>query len=216
MACKFHAAMMSPRLRSFPLARLTGTAACALALLLPLAAAHAEQADRDQPMTIQADQQSTLDLLKQIVVFNGNVVITQGTMAMHADRVEVRQSPEGFRSATAIGHPASFRQKRQGLDETIEGFADRIEYDGQADTVRFIGHAKVHRLRGGAVADEITGDEIAYNNVTEVFRVAGGPSNVSPANPSGRVRAVLTPAPAHPASAPPAQLKPSGGLGEQR
>lgn len=208
--------MMSLRPRPSPLARTRAVAACALALLLPAIAVRAEQADRDQPMTIQADQQSTLDLLKQVIVFNGNVVITQGTMSIHADRVEVRQSPEGFRSATAIGHPASFRQKRQGMDETIEGFADRVEYDGQADTVRFIGHAQVHRLRGGAVADEITGDEITYNNVTEVFHVAGGPSNVSPANPNGRVRAVLTPAPAHPASAPPAQLKPSTGLGEQR
>jgi lipopolysaccharide export system protein LptA len=213
MVCKFHAAMMSPCFRLPLFVRAVALGASVLALA-PLA--HADQADRDQPMTIQADQQSTLDLLKQLVVFNGNVVITQGTMAIHADRVEVRQSPEGFRSATATGHPASVRQKRQGLDETIEGFADRIEYDGQADTVRFIGHAQVHRLRGGAVADEITGNEISYNNISEVFRVEGGPTNVSPANPSGRVRAVLTPAPAHSASSPAVTLKPAPGLGDHR
>lgn len=199
--------------RLFPL-----RAAWALVLLASACApSWADQADRSQPMTIQADQQSTIDLLKQTVVFNGNVVITQGTLAIRADRVEVHQTPEGFRSASATGHPATFRQKREGLDETIEGRADRVDYDGRADTVRFYGHAVVRRLRGAAVADEITGDEITYDNVAERFAVEGGPSNVSPANPTGRVRAVLTPppqAPAKPASA--TELKPSTDLGEHK
>ncbi|MED5621424.1 lipopolysaccharide transport periplasmic protein LptA [Ideonella sp. BN130291] len=185
-------------------------------------AAWADKADRNQPMTIAADQQSTVDLLKQVVVFNGNVVITQGSLAIHADRVEVRESPEGFRSALAQGapnRPATFRQKRDGTDEYIEGTADRVEYDGQADTVHFIGHAKVKRLRGATVADEINGNEITYNNVAELFSVQGGPSNVTPANPTGRVRAVLTPrgtAASAPAPKPAAPLAPSGTLGERR
>ncbi|MEW6704463.1 MAG: lipopolysaccharide transport periplasmic protein LptA [Pseudomonadota bacterium] len=202
--------------------RLAGRA-LALALAAALApAAHADRADRNQPMTITADAQSTIDLLKQTVVFSGNVLISQGTLTIRAERVEVRENAQGFRSATALGsggRQASFRQKREGLDEYVEGFADRVEYDGQADTVHFIGHAKVRRLRGGTVADELTGDQISYDNVAELFSVQGGPSNVSPGNPSGRVRAVLTPAPkasapAAPASAAP--LKPSGSLGTPR
>ena len=214
MACKFHAAMkhlLTPSvLRAALLLALSG--ACA-------PAAWADKADRNQPMTIAADQQSTIDLLKQVVVFSGNVVITQGTLRINADRVEVRETPEGFRTALATGNPASFRQKRDGADETIEGYADRVEYDGQADTVHFIGHAKVRRLRGATVADEINGNQISYNNVAEQFSVQGGPTNVSPSNPEGRVRAVLTPrnaasAPATPASQAP--LTPSTSLGERR
>ena len=215
MACKFHAAMKHlltpPHLRAALLLALAG--ACA-------PAAWAEKADRNQPMTIAADQQSTIDLLKQVVVFSGNVVITQGTLAIRADRVEVRESPDGFRTAVAIGSPASFRQKRDGADEYIEGYADRVEYDGQTDTVHFLGHAKVQRLRGATVADEINGNRISYNNIAEQFSVEGGPTNVSPSNPGGRVRAVLTPrgaaasAPAAPASQAP--LAPSTSLGERR
>jgi lipopolysaccharide export system protein LptA len=191
--------------------------------------AHAEKGDREKPVQIEADEPGTLDLLKQVVVFNGNVVITQGTMVIRAGRVEVRQTPEGFRAATALGssgRPASFRQKRDGVDEYIEGHADRIEYDGRADVVRFVDNAEVQRLRGAAVADQVTGNLITYDNVAEVFSVQGKPA-VTPSNPSGRVRAVLTPLAADtpasgaaPASAPTTsapRLKPSTSLsGEGR
>jgi lipopolysaccharide export system protein LptA len=213
MVCKFHAAMKQAFTTS-PLRR----AALLLALAAALPAAWADKADRNQPMTITADQQSTIDLLKQIVAFSGNVVISQGTLTIRADRVEVRENAQGFRSATALGgpgRPASFREKREGVDEFVEGFADRVDYDGQADKVHFIGHAQVRRLRGATVADEITGNQISYDNVAEQFSVQGGPSNVSPANPSGRVRAVLSPA-EKPASAPQpgVSLKPSSTLGK--
>jgi lipopolysaccharide export system protein LptA len=62
---------------------------------------------------------------------------------------------------------------------------------------------------------------IAYNNATDVFTVDGGPANRTAANPSGRVRAMLTPVPkgaeaTPPAPPPPAPLKPSSQLGEGR
>ena len=85
-------------------------------------------------------------------MFNGNVVVAQGTMAIRAERVEVRERADGHRSATALGSggkPASFKQKRDGVDETIEGVAERIEYDSRGDVVRFAGNAQVRRLRGG-------------------------------------------------------------------
>jgi lipopolysaccharide export system protein LptA len=196
----------------------------AAVLLLSAAAvpAWAEKADRQQPMTIAADEQSTIDLLKQVVVFKGNVQINQGTIAIRAERVEVRQTPEGLYQATASGGAggnATFRQKRDGMDEYIEGRADRVEYDGRSDQVHFIGHAVVRRLRGATPADEITGDQISYDNVAERFSVQGGASNVTPVNPSGRVRAVLTPRAAASAPAPAeaaAPLKPASGIGERR
>jgi lipopolysaccharide export system protein LptA len=210
MACKFHAAM-----RKHPLFAL-------IAALVALPAL-ADKADRGKPLTIEADQPGTIDLLKQVVVFNGNVVIAQGTMTIRADRVEVRESPDGFRAATAIGNaarPASFRQKREGVDEQIEGSAERIEYEGRGDVVRFIGRAAVRRLRGGTPADEITGNVITYDNTSEVFNVQGGANNVSPTNPTGRVRAVLVPRDAEPAAsaAAPASaaLRSTPKLGERR
>jgi lipopolysaccharide export system protein LptA len=174
-------------------------AALGLALPLSLAAASgtaaAEKADRTKPMNVEADA-GRYDDVKQVGVFSGNVVVTKGTIQLRAGQIEVRQTPEGYQSGVASAAPgrlASFRQKREGVDETIEGQADRIEYDSRSDTVRFIGHAVVRRYRDGKVADETTGSLITYDNTAEVFSVAGGNAASSPGNPGGRVRAVLTP-----------------------
>ena len=182
----------------------------------------AEKADRTKPMVVEADRPGTVDLQHQVVVFNGNVVISQGTMVLRAERVEMREMPDGYRAASAIGSrgkPATWRQRRDGVDETVEGAADRIEFDGRADTLRFVGNGAVRRLRGSEVADEITGAVIIWDNTSEIFKVEGGAT--SAANPTGRVRAVLSPR-AEPASAPAAAaasaapLTPSRALGERR
>jgi lipopolysaccharide export system protein LptA len=199
MACKFCAAMKF---------RLLLTSLLCAAALAP---ALAEKADRSKPLTIEADQPSSVDLLKQVVVFNGNVVVTQGTMVIRADRVDVRERPDGHRSASALGSAgklAAFRQKRDGVDETIEGSAERIEYDSRGDVVRFVGNAVVRRLRGTVVADEISGSLISYDNGNETFSVQGAAaSSASAAEPAGggRVRVTLTPrseAASQPASEP--------------
>lgn len=158
--------------------------------------ARAEKADRTKPLNVAADRQGTVDLLKQVVVFSGNVIVTKGTIVIKADRVEVREGPDGYRTAVAVGsvaHPATFRQKRDGLDEFIDGQADRLEYDERADTVRFVNNAVVRRLRGATIGDEITGQQISYDNTTEVFSVVGGTPSNTAGSPGGRVRAVLTP-----------------------
>jgi lipopolysaccharide export system protein LptA len=192
-------------------------------VLCAAGAAQAEKADRGKPLIIEADRPGTLDLQRQVMVFSGNVNISQGTMVIRADRVELREAADGYRSATAIGsagQPASFRQKRDGVDETVEGVADRIEYDSRAETLRFVGNGAVRRLRGTVTADEITGAVIVWDAASEVFSVAGGAA--SPANPSGRVRAVLSPradtasAASAPAAAASAALQPSRALGERR
>jgi lipopolysaccharide export system protein LptA len=172
-------------------------------LLLVAGAAHAEKADRFKPLRVEADLPGKIDLLKQFVVFNGNVVVTKGTMTMRASRIEVHETPDGYHTAVAIGSaekPATFRQKRDGVDEWIEGEAERLEYDGKSDTVRFVGRASVRRLRGATPADEISGNLITYDSIAEVFSVSGG-APATAANPGGRVRAVLTPREGSPAAA---------------
>jgi lipopolysaccharide export system protein LptA len=186
-------------LRTFP-ARTLATAAAAVALAVAAAGVGAERADRDKPLNFAADN-LRYDSTKQTNVLTGNVLITKGTMTVKATRVEVRQTPEGHQFAVAFGgggKPAHYRQKRDGVDEYVEGEADRIEYDGRNDIVKLIGNAVTRRYRGTTLADEITGPLITYDNVAEVFTVDG--SGATTGSSGGRVRGVLTPAPA--ASAP--------------
>jgi lipopolysaccharide export system protein LptA len=191
MACKFHALMPNPTPHRRLHLALTG-----LALALAVAApARAERADRLQKINIAADHDGQIDVRNQVVVYNGNVVISQGTMVIRAARIEMRELPNGYRTAVAFGapnKPATFRQKRDGVDEYFEGEADRLEYDGQTNTVRFIKNAQLRQLRGATTANQINGNLITYDATTEKMTVSGGATPTA-ANPGGRVSAVLTP-----------------------
>lgn len=193
-------------LKPAPALRLLAATVLAAVLVLPVAA---EKGDRDKPMVVEADRPGTVDLQNQTVVFNGNVSISQGTMLIRAERVELRETADGYRVASAIGSagkPATYRQRRDGVDEMVEGAAERIEFDGRSETLRFVGNGAVRRLRGTTVADEITGALIVWDARSEVFSVQGGAA--SPDNPSGRIRAVLSPR--GDAAAPPAPARTPG------
>jgi len=164
--------------------------------LLPLTA-QAESADRGKPMAIEADA-LRYDDLHQISVFSGNVVLTKGTIQIRGARLEVRQDPNGFQYGRVTGTPeqlAFFRQKRDGQDEYIEGEGEVLNYDGRADTVTFTNRAQLRRYRGSALADQISGALIVYDNVSDKFRVDGSPAGTVSGSTTGRVRAMLTPKP---------------------
>jgi lipopolysaccharide export system protein LptA len=187
------------------------------ALLCLAGAVHAEKADRNKPMNIEADA-LRYDDLKQISVFTGRVVLTKGTILIRADRLEVRQDPDGYQFGVATStpdKPAFFRQKREALNEFIEGEGEAITYDGRADSITFARHAQLRRFRGTVLADEITGGSIVYENQTDLFTVDGAASNGSSgALGNGRVRAMLTPKPEASSPAPdPAAAKPSAKRG---
>jgi lipopolysaccharide export system protein LptA len=181
-------------------------AAAALAASL----AHAERADRDKPLNIEADRMLADDG-KQTVVFEGRVVLTQGTFVLRADKLTVRQDKEGFQTGVAVGSPARFRQKRDGADEWIDGEAQRIEYDGRAERVELFDRARVTRDK-----DEVRGNYISYDTRSEIYRVQGAKElPAAPAGRDGRVRATLQPKKKDEGAAarPPAlELKPAPGL----
>jgi lipopolysaccharide export system protein LptA len=166
-----------------PLAR-----ALVLALAAALAgAAHAERADRDKPVNIEADRMLADDA-KQTVEFDGRVVMTQGTFTLRADRITVRQDKDGFQFGVAVGNPATFREKRDGADEWIEGQAKRIEYDGRAQRVELFDQARVARDK-----DEVRGNYISYDQRGEVYRVQGAKDTQAQPARGERVRAVIQP-----------------------
>lgn len=186
-----------------------GLAALSVLLALP---AWAERADRDKPMNIEADALRYEDQ-KQLSTFTGRVVVTKGTIVMRGARLEVRQDAAGHQSGTMFAEPgqrAFFRQKREGVDEYIEGEGETIEYDGRADTVRFVRRAEMRRLAGATVMDSVLGSVIVYNNTTDVYTVDGAPrtSGAPSAAPGGRVRATLAPRNAAASAAPPAAAVP--------
>ena len=92
----------------------------------------------------------------------------------------------------------------------------------KAQTVLFTGRAVLRRYRGTLLNDQSVGSEILYNSLTEVFTVKGGDTSKTAANPTGRVRAMLTPIPEEEKNGPaapatdPATLRPSGKITEPK
>ena len=194
---------------------------CSLFVLLSWrwpAGGRAEKADRNKPMNVEADA-LRYDDLKQTSVFTGKVVVTKGTIVIRGARVDVRQDPEGYQYGVVTAEPgklAFYRQKREGVDEFIEGEGETIEYDGKADRVKFIKRAELRRYRG-AVAERRDGRQ--PDHLRQQHRRVHRGRRARPARrPGGRVRAVLAPragasAPAAAAPVqPPAQLRPSTTL----
>jgi lipopolysaccharide export system protein LptA len=199
MVCKFRADGVMNRFPFFPSLSPRVKVATLAALLLCAGSAWAERGDRSKPLEVESDgggsaPGAVMDLGKKTVVLSGNVVITQGTMRIRADRVELRETPDGRRTAVAsgsAGRPASFRQKRDRVDEYVDATAERIEYDSRSDQIRFVGDARSRRMVGNVVADEATAQTITYDNVADVVSLQG--SNGSTAAAPGRTRLVLMP-----------------------
>ncbi|MDD2914679.1 MAG: lipopolysaccharide transport periplasmic protein LptA [Gallionella sp.] len=158
----------------------------AVLLLLASPACFAERADRDKPIHLESDQ-VMMDDARHISTFTGNVQFTQGTMLIRGDKIVVTEDAEGFKHGTAYGRTASFRQKREGLDEYVDGYGERIEYDTRAETVDFYVQARVVRD-----LDDVRGEHITYSQKTEIFQVHSGAATEANAPPK-RVRAVLQP-----------------------
>ncbi len=170
----------------------TGAAIVAAAVVLAAGArvAAAETADREKPINWIADA-ADVNAETKVGTLIGHVVITQGTMVIHAEKITFRQNPDNSMSATAWGSPITFRQKRDGFDEYFEGFAQRAEYDGTKQLLELFDRALLRRNQ-----DEIRSNYISYNTATE-FAKAEGRGGVVAAPESGgagaRVRGVFQP-----------------------
>lgn len=164
--------------------------------LLAAGSARAERADRDKPVNLEADR-VTVDDIKRVHIFEGNVILKQGTLVIRTARMVVTQDAEGFQKGVATGGAdglARFRQKREGKDEHIDGEGERIEYDARTEKAEFFVRAYV---KSGL--DEVRGNFISYDGLTEKYLVTAAPG-AKPGAPAGRVTAVIQPKNAKPAA----------------
>jgi len=153
--------------------------------LLAAASALAEKGDREKDIVVGADK-LLADQASRTSTFDGGVVVTQGTMRMTAARVVVKEDADRHKYYVATGSPVTFRQKRDNVDEWIEGYAERAEFDDRNDVLKLYNRARVKRN-----TDELAGDCISYDMKRELAEVSGCPGKA--AAPSSRVKMILTP-----------------------
>jgi len=195
-----------------PVIRRTTVACAAAALLLGAPPIAAERSDRDKPTQLEANRMSADDARK-VSTFEGNVVLTKGTITLRGDRIVVRTDPEGFQHATVTGNPVRFRQKTDAAQGRpgvwTEAEAQRLEIDEKNDRIELFEKARVTRDK-----DEIRGDYVLLDQRSDFLSVGPG-KGAAPGATEGRVTAVIQPkappssaAPAAGAASPPAPEKP--------
>jgi len=156
-------------------AMLTGAAGAALA----------EQADSTKPTKIEADSMKADDV-QRLTIFQGDVVVTRGTLKIQADRIVVHQDAEGYQHSTATGDPVHFRQRLDPKPPAteggwMEGEAKRIEIDDRTGKIELFDDARVNRA-----GDEVAGNHIMVDQRADFY-------SVTPGKGGGRVSATLQP-----------------------
>jgi len=136
----------------------------------------AEPADRDQPVRIKASTSFSDDRSKT-QIYQGNVVLTQGTRQILTDKLEVKEDPDGYYHGVATGGAgglARFREKQEGRNDYIEGEAERIEFDTRSEKAKLFERAHIKKSDG-----DVRGRYIERDGYTETFRVTNGPNGTS-------------------------------------
>ena len=133
---------------------------CLTALALMLPTANSEKFDFEQEIKISSSRQSA-DLKNKIFSYIDNVMITQGTLTIHASLVQVLTLEKDDKVYIAKGTPATFEQTLQD-GSLINLQANEIRYEPSKNIVVISGNALL-RQEGS----EVSGSKITYNFDTE-------------------------------------------------
>jgi lipopolysaccharide export system protein LptA len=171
-------------------------------VLLALSAleAFAEKADASKQATVDYDH-ATANQVNQTVTMTGNVVVTKGTLLLHAERAVYKETDDGAQVVlNGDGKLATFRQKRDGgPDLWVEGEAQRIEYDERTSIMKLFGKALIRQLEGTRLTNETRSEFISYDSLHEVFVSSNDASGNSKVG-GGRGRMIIAPSKPRPTS----------------
>ncbi|MFP4251632.1 MAG: lipopolysaccharide transport periplasmic protein LptA [Guyparkeria sp.] len=153
--------------------RRLATLGLALAVGLGTQAAVAAQADRNEPVKVQADRKVT-KYQEGTSVYTGSVVIDQGSLHATGDRATLYLEDGELVRAVLEGSPATFRE-RDDEGNWVEGEARQADYRTAEGTVLLTDEAWLKRS-----GDEIRSHRITYDLATEVVEAGeeGGESRV--------------------------------------
>jgi lipopolysaccharide export system protein LptA len=155
---------------------------------------HAEKADRDKPIILEAQKVSVNDV-KQIYDLKGQVLLIKGSIIATGEDGHIEVSPEGYEFVDVNGTPdkiASFRQRREGpADEFMQGLAAQVAYNAKTEVLTLTGDAKLKRLLNMQMLDQLRGWKIEYDDVKQYYQVTP-PKDAKP-DDLPLARAILSP-----------------------
>jgi lipopolysaccharide export system protein LptA len=141
-------------------------------------------ADSEQPINITADR-ATIDDASGTAIYEGNVVISQGTIRINAVKVTLNYTAkQTLEKVVAEGDPVSFKQTPEGGKEDIQAKAKKMEYFADKSTIHLTQQAELSQGK-----DSFAGEHISYNTQDGIIRADKG------GNDKGRISVVIQPRP---------------------
>jgi len=133
--------------------------------------------DEQQPVNISANSLKASEKEGKSI-YSGNVVVTQGSLTLKGDVINISHPNNQLTEVVATGKQASFKRFSQ-VDQTwLKGKANRIEYHAQNRTVLLIGNAQVeqpgkHIIKGPKLFYDIANQTLqAQSTETEKERIS--------------------------------------------
>ena len=163
-------------------------------LLVCVNLVHAEKADQDKPIILEAESVSVNDV-QQIYDLKGQILLIKGSIVVTGDDGHIQVDPEGYEFVDVKGTAdtaASFRQRREGpADEFMQGHGTQVSYNAKTELLSITGDAKLKRLLNMQMLDQLQGWKIEYDDITERYLVTP-PSSAKPED-LPLARAILSP-----------------------
>jgi len=113
--------------------------------------------DKEKPVEVEADS-FHLDDAKKLTTYSGNVIITQGSMEIMADKVSIYSVRGATDKVIATGNPVKFKQQPDGQQDLIRGEAQRFKYLVSKNTLVLINKATLWQSGTTFSSDQITYD----------------------------------------------------------
>jgi len=121
--------------------------------------------DEFQLINIQADN-ATHDEKKGLTIYNGQVVLEQGSLKVEADTITIYSDKNReIKQLTAVGSPAKYQQKPEIDEDIIYASANTITYKINAGEIIFTGRAQI--IQGQT---QLKSDNITYLSKQKIFK----------------------------------------------
>jgi lipopolysaccharide export system protein LptA len=146
--------------------------------------------DPDQPIEVEADS-AELDDKERIAVYQGNVVVIQGSIRLTGDVLTLTYTPEhDIKEIVLVGKPARFRQRPDHTSMDTEGEALKIAYSAEKNLLSLIEKAKVNQQR-----QIYTGHRMDYDTKRSVLTLQSSGKTPPSGKPSAaeRVKIIIPP-----------------------
>lgn len=167
---------------------------CGLTVTCFITIAHAEKADQDKPVVLEAEKVSVNDV-QQVYELNGQVLLTKGSILITGDKGNIKVDPEGYEYVDVQGNPestASFRQRREGpANEFMQGGGQTVTYNAKTELLTLTGDANLKRLHNMQMLDQLRGWKIDYDDILQRYQVTPPPN--AKAEDLPLARAILSP-----------------------